>query len=495
MGVIQKQGFYFTIISYAGTVVGAFNAIYLYPRLLHTYQIGVFQMLISLSILYAQLSQAGLPTILSRFYREFKTDDKRHSGLITWIVLVAGVSFALSSMAYILLQKPIIAFYSGNARDFTRYYFLVIPLAGFTLSYAILDSICRLRYKSILSSFLNSFFLKAATSLGILLLYFRVLDFTGFLVYYTAINGLICAIIIIQLVFSGEFRLVSAIGISRSRQINLLSFGLFTLLGGATYVFLSKMDILILGHYKSESVVGVYSTYLFIVAAIAIPSQSLNRVSYQLVADAWARKDMDAIAVLYHKTSIVQMLFGSLLLIGVVLNRETLLALLHKPEFKKEFNAFYFAALATLVDITGGLNTYIISISHKYRISTLILVVTTLICAGMCYLLIPFMGASGAGAALLIAYAFLNVTNWLYIKIRFHLQPFNVKHLLLVLISVGVFAVFSFFPATGTLWLDFLLRTVLTTLVFGFLVIAFAISEDLNRVFFKFFPRLRPAGW
>lgn len=502
MGIVQRQGMIFTVISYAGALIGAVNTLFLYPALLNTSEIGVLGLLISFSVIYAQLSQIGIPTIFSRFFPEFRTADTRHHGFLTWIILVTGAGFLIISTLFLILLNPFRHLYA-HSPEFTSHISLVIPLAGFTLCYAVLDTVTRAIYKSILSSFLNSFVLKLSTSLGIILYYYHFIDFSGFLNFYVAINGLICLAILLQLVLSGEFSFTLSIQISGSRTRELLRFGLFTVLSGSTYVFLQKMDIQILGIYTRTGVVGAYLIYLNIVSFILIPSQAINRVAYQIVADAWVKKDMQAIASIYKKTSIVQMIFGCLLFIGIVLNKENLLTILKKPEYRTQFPAFYLLALATLIDLTGGLNTYIIAVSHKYKVSTFIVVLSMLLCIGFNFifvpgigrsgdlLYIPALGAVGAGLSLFLAYTFMNVSNWLYLKVRFSLQPFDRKHFILLGISILTFSIFSFLPVMGPLVIDMVIRSGLITLFFGTAVLMFRISEDVNRFFEKLILRFK----
>lgn len=504
MGIVQRQGFLFTIISYAGAIVGAVNTLFLYPALLKTSEIGILGAIISLSVIYAQVSQIGIPTIISRFFPEFRTENNTHQGFITWVLVVSSVGFLISTTLFLVFRYDLGQFYAKSP-EFVKFIYLVIPLAGFTLIYAILDTIARAIYKSLLSSFLNSFLLKLSTSAGILAYYFHYLSFAGFLSFYVGINGFICLAVLVQLIFSGHFTWTFKIGIPRKRNTELIRYGLYTLLGGSTFVFLQKMDSQILLHYTGTSVVGAYTIYLSIVSFILIPSQAINRVAYQLVADSWANKDMKTIADIYRKTSIVQMIFGCLLFIGIVLNKENLLHILKKQEYRTQFPAFYMLALATLVDLTGGLNTYIITVSHKFRVSTFIVVLSMLICVGLNFifvpglgsrgdfLFIPPMGAFGAGLSLFCAYTFMNFSNWLYLKIRFNLQPFNSKHLILLVISICTYAGFSYLPVLGNLFTDLIVRSILIGFVFGASVLIFHISADINRIYDSVVSRFRKA--
>jgi len=200
------------------------------------------------------------------------------------------------------------------------------------------------------------------------------------------------------------------------------------------------------------------------------------------VADSWKSDNRANIADVYYKTSIVQMAIGALLFIGVIVNRENLYALVRNEEFTdpKYFSLFIVIGLGFMVDITGGLNTYIISTSHKYRLVTLMVLVASIICIGLNYLLIPSYGGMGAALAYLITMSVLNFVTWFYIKYRFKMQPFGYKHIAVLFISLFSLAVGHYFWRMPNVFVDIVVRSAITTVFYSLLTYLFKISPDIN---------------
>ncbi len=490
MGIVRRQGLFFTFISYLGIVVGAVNVLFLVPRLMGMSNYGVLNLLVAISIIYSQISQIGIPSILIRFFPEFRTENKLHAGFISWICILGLLSFLVCTAVFICFRGSILNYYADKSAGFAPYFFQVIPLAFFTILYAALDTITRSLYKSIFSAFLNDIALKLVTSAGILLFYFGLITFSQFIYLYIYSSGFVCILIIGQLWLMNEFRFTLRLNIPRQKSIELIRYGFYNLLAGSTLILIQKTDVIMLAHFTNEAVVGVYVTFIYISSVILIPSKSINRLAYTLIADHFVKNDLKAIGLIYSRTSIIQMLLGCFIFCGILLNRESLLLILHKPLFRTEFRSFYWLGLAILIDITGGLNTYIIAISHKFRISTLILVCSFVLCLLMNWLLIPYYGSMGAAMALFISNTFLNFTNWFYIRMRFKLQPFTRRHLILAFITIFTIGLFSYFPFLGNILVDIMLRSALITLVFGGLVVVFKISPDINQQLAKWKERV-----
>lgn len=485
MGIVKRQGLFFTLISYLGIIVGAINVLFLVPRLMGMSNYGILNLLIAISIIYSQISQIGIPSILIKFFPAFRTENKLHAGFITWISILGLISFIVCTCIFLGFRYQILNYYADKSSGFAPYFYQVIPLAFFTILYAALDTITRSLYKSIFSAFLNDIALKLLTSVGILLFYFGKISFSQFIYLYIYSSGLVCLLIIAQLWLMNEFKFTLKLDISREKSIELIRYGFYNLLAGSTLILVQKTDVIMLAHFTNEAIVGVYVTFIYISSVILIPSKSINRLAYTLIADHFVKNDLKSIGEIYSRTSIIQMLLGCFIFTGILLNKECLLLILHKPLFRTEFRSFYWLGLAILIDITGGLNTYIIAISHKFRISTLILICSFVLCLLMNWVLIPYYGSMGAAMALFISNTFLNFTNWFYIRMRFKLQPFTLKHLIMVAITVFTITVFSFFPYLGNVFLDIIIRSTLITLVFGLLVIVFKISPDINQQLLK----------
>jgi O-antigen/teichoic acid export membrane protein len=327
---------------------------------------------------------------------------------------------------------------------------------------------------------MNEVVVRLGTSIGLILYYFNFINFYQFLLVFIGLTGSITLALSFQIWRSGEFKIKYRGEFFKNQTNALIQYGFFTLLAGSTFLLVQKLDKIFLTHFKGDSAQGVYSIFLYIIAVIRIPSIAIGRVSYQLVADFWENKNFLMVEEIYKKTSLVQMIIGLFLFLGLALNREFLLFVLKKEAFQSEFPIFYVLGLAVLVDTTTGLNTYILTVSHKFRISTGILMVSVLVCIVSNLILTPGLGTMGAALSLLITYFFYNFFNTLYLQIRFQLQPFSLAHFKVALIGILTYASIYFIPSLGNHYLDLAVRSILTVLIFGGLILGLHVSEDIN---------------
>jgi O-antigen/teichoic acid export membrane protein len=103
-----------------------------------------------------------------------------------------------------------------------------------------------------------------------------------------------------------------------------------------------------------------------------------------------------------------------------------------------------------------------------------------LICAIANWLLIPEMGMMGAAVAYLLAMFVLNFTYWLYVKMKFNLQPFAKTHFCILIITALSFLTGLYFPGLSNIWFDMVVRSLVTAAVYVSLTYVFRISEDIN---------------
>jgi O-antigen/teichoic acid export membrane protein len=481
MGIVKKQVYKNTIVSYLGMIFGFVNLVYLYPRFLTTEQIGLFLLLISLSVLYSLLASMGVPSIILRYFPFFRTEDKSHNGFLQWVCGFALIGFLICTLVFFILKPVIVASFIKKASLFVDYYYYLVPLAFFTIFFNFLEAFGKVIYQSIFSSFLKEVLLRLLTMLAMIALAIRWITFQQFIIIYIAFNGFICLVLLISLAASGKFsRKRSAERTVSVTNREMINFGLFTLLSSTVYVILQNVDRYMLSSMAGLAVQGVYGIYSGIAIVITVPQQALSRTTYQVVAESWKTKNLQNIADVYAKTSIIQMITGCLLFVLIIVNKENLLEFLHKKEFSDQFNVLIVICLGFLVDITGGLNTYIVTTSHKYRLITILVIAWSIFCIALTYILIPPYGGMGAALAYLVTITGINFCTWFYLKYRFKMQPFNYKHIIVVGVTIVSYVAGKYFWHIPNLYIDVFVRSAITAAIYLLLSYLFKVSPDVN---------------
>jgi O-antigen/teichoic acid export membrane protein len=481
MGIVKKHVYKNTLVSYIGMVVAYVNTILLFPFFTNNEEYGLYNLLISLSVLYSLVASLGIPQIISKYFPFYRTADRKHNGFIHWTAVFSIVGFLASTLLFIFLKPVIIHAYIGTSPLFVKYYYYLVPLALFTVFFNFLEIVGRIIYRTVFSSFLRDVLVRLITTVLLIMIALHWIDFKEFIMLYIASWGLISIILLVNLALSGEFSYrIDDMKFTAIQKKELFNYGLFTVISVSIYVLLQKVDVIMLSSIVGDAKQGVYSWYFNIAIVISVPASALGRTTYQIVSDAWKAKDMKNIADVYNKTSTIQMLVGCLLFIGIIINQHNLLTIVHDPEKIAEFSVFIVIGLGFLVDITGGLNTYIITTSHKYRLVTGLVIVSSLVCIGLNYVLIPVYGGMGAAIAYLSTMTLMNFCTWFYIKYRFQMQPFTSKHLVIVAITIVSYLLGEYFWRMPNLYLDIIIRSGITAAFYGLLSYAFHVSPDVN---------------
>ena len=487
MNLLQKQGFFNSLILYAGVALGFFNLIILFQRILTTEEIGFFILMGTISLLYAQFAGLGIGNIILKYFPYYRSDDKKHGGFASFVTVWSLIGFAIFTVLFVVFKDFIISYYKNKngAPLLIRYFYYLIPLSFFTLVFSVLENLALTVFKNVLSSFLREVGLRLFTTAGVLLIAIKLVDYHVFLMIYITAN-LVAVLVLLAYISKGRHFKFSTVGAQLlSERKTFLSYGIFTVLSGSSFVMIQNLDTLMLSMLTKESFsyVGIYGTFFAIAVVISLPAKALGRTSLQIIAQSWVTNDLAKIGKIYYKTSVVQMLIGCLLFIGLVINRSFIIMLLHKPEYANYFNVFIIVGVAFLVDMTGGLNGYIMNVSKYYKLTTVFIVSGVVFCVLSNLVLIPMLGMMGAALSYLITMFVLNFAYWLFVKIKFNLQPIAMAHVYILLIFTVCLLIGLYLPSLKNVFADMIYRSVIVGVVYVFLAYILKISEDINIVF------------
>jgi O-antigen/teichoic acid export membrane protein len=492
MNLLQKQGFYNSLILYAGTALGFFNLIVLFQRILTLEEIGFFTIMNTVALLYAQMASVGINNIILKFFPYYRTEDKKHGGFVVFVILWCALNFCLASVVFFLFKSTIIAHYQGNPGSvlLIRYFYLLAPLSLLTMVYTVIESMAITIFKNVLSSFLREVLLRLFTTAGILLIAAHLINYHHFLNLYFAGNAVVIIVLWYSLFKNRQFKLSKPSARLLRQRNEFLQYGFFTLLSSTSFVLIQNLDIISLSAITEDlKLVGIYSAFFSIAVVISLPAKALSRTSVQILSQAWASDDLQKIDKIYFKTSVVQMLFGCLLFVGLIVNHHFIIMLLHKPEYVNYFDVFIVVGLGFLADMTGGVNGYIINLSRYYRFTTYFIVASVIFCGVLNWILIPRIGMMGAAIAYALSMFVLNLMYWLYVKIKFKLQPFGRVHIVIFFLSTAALLAGLFVPSIANIWIDMIVRSVLVLTIFIVFTYLFKISEDINILVDRILPR------
>jgi O-antigen/teichoic acid export membrane protein len=193
---------------------------------------------------------------------------------------------------------------------------------------------------------------------------------------------------------------------------------------------------------------------------------------------------------LYKKSAINLQVFGGLIMLGIFLNINELYRLI-PPEYSGGILVVFLIGLSKFSDLILGNNNAIILNTKYYRAVLLFGLLLVFMMIGLNMVLIPLYGIAGAAWATLISIVVYNAIKLLFVIKKMDLYPFTNNTLKSMGIIAVVFVAFYFWDFDFHPILNIALKSVLITLVYGYINYHFRISVEINQILDKFFLRLR----
>ena len=481
MGVIQRQGFKYSIINGIGVLIGIFSTLYIYPDALE--MVGLFRALFDASVLATIIVLLGSPTAAVRFFPKYKDDKTAHKGLLSWLLLVYAAGFILFLIFFPLLHKLLKDLvFDGENSKYVDFIIYIIPLTFcIGLTNLLARYISNFRRIVIPSAFEN---LTIKITLPLIIL--------AYLRGWFTVEGVVIAIVIsyilstigmtIYLYTLGQYRLTRPVILDDKASIKEYSkYSWYGLLSGIGSQLAFKIDGLMVSmiiHFKSG---GLYALSMAITDVISKPMKALSAISSPLVAHHLETGNLEEVKILYKKSSLNMTIIGLglFLLIWTVLPH-VFEIMSNTEEMRAGYYAVFFLGLSQVWDMMTGINNDIIIYSKYYRFNLYL----TLFLAGvnivLNLLLIPTYGITGAAMATCISFFLFNLVKFLFIKIKFGFQPFSVRLIPVVAFGVAAWLFSTWLPGTGSAWITLICKGAMFSILYGIAIWGFKISPDIN---------------
>lgn len=480
MGIIQKQAFQSTIVTYLGAALGFATTVLIFPRVFNTSEIGLFRILVSVSLVFSQFGNLGVQNAVIRFFPYFRTDDKKHNGILFYPLIVSFIGFIICLVIFFLMQDWIIARNSEKSQLFVDYILWLLPLALFTIFFNIFDAYARALYKSVVGSLLKEVAQRLLILLGVLFYWLGWVNFTTMVTLYVIGMSLPTLLLLGYLIQQGELSIKpNHTFLTKTLVKDMISLSAFSILTNLSSSTIATIDSILVNNKLGLSDTGIYAITFYVGASIVIPARSIYRISTSILADAWQQNDLKTIFNLYYKSSINQLIIGLFLFLIVWVNVDELLQFF-PAEFAAGKYVIFFIALGNVIDMAAGVNGQIVSASKYYRYDTLFAICLVILTISFNLLLIPRMGITGSAVATAITLAIYNFMRFLFLYIKFGMQPFDMNTVKVILVATLSFLAVNYIPSIGNWLLDIAIKSILLSMVFVPIIYKLKVAENFN---------------
>jgi len=476
MGIVRNQSIKNSISFYIGMAIGAINTVIIYPNVFKETpeHFGLIQILVAYAIVVSTITTFGIPKTFVRFFPAIK--EKGQLYFLSLIIPLVG--FVLASISYVLFKEQI--FVLLNASDLLKENFFYIVLLVFFIGfYDVLTSISRSFLNAATPIFINEVFLKFYSMSMLLLHWFGFIDFPTFLKVY--LFGYVLKFLILFFIQWKNNRLDFEFSVQKLNLKEIISFGLFVLVGGASIMIVTRLDMMMIGSLLDLEQVAFYTVAFFIGNAIKVPGKSIATISTPLLAKAWENQNMKEIQILYAKSSINQLIIGGVFFLCVWINIDDIFSLLPLKFQGGKWVVFYIG-LSQLFNIASGVNGAIIVNSkyYKYDLYTNILLVGITIASNL--ILIPKYGIDGAAMATAISVLIFNLIRLVLIKVKMNMHPFSLNSLKTIIVLFVIYYLHQYLPKSTIVLIDIFWKSSITIMIYIPLVLWLNLSEDMTAI-------------
>ncbi|MFD2518822.1 lipopolysaccharide biosynthesis protein [Salinimicrobium flavum] len=480
MGVIIDQSAKNMFTTYLGFGIGAINTLFLYTNFLTPEYYGLVGFLLSASNLIWPLMAFGVHNTLVKFYSSYDTKEQRDKLLSVILFMPLGIAAILGLLGYFAYGLLLDYFSDGNELV-KPYIWMIFVIAVATAYFEIFFSWSKVNYQSVFGNFMKEVFHRVCISALLVSVYFRLLTVQEFIFGISFVFVLRTVIMKIY-AFRLYFPKIS-LSFPQNKSF-ILKYSALILIAGSVAMVLLDLDKVMIERFLPIEMVAVYGIAVYISSVIAVPSRAMHQITYPMTATLLNKKDKKGLEDLYKKSSLTLLIISGFIFLLIVTNVRQLYELI--PDvYQLSFSIVILISCVKLYDNLMGNNNSILFNSDYYRLVLAIGVVLAVLAFVFNLVFIPLFGIFGAALATFLAFALYNTAKLILVKQKFGIQPFTVQTFYgLAMVTVFTFLFYFWdFPLHPVF--SILLKSILISSLYIFLVYFLKLSPDINNLIKK----------
>lgn len=493
MGIVIKQSLWSSIAAYVGVIIGYVNVVILMPKFLTPEEIGLYRTILSAATLFAPIPLFGLRSAFIRFFP--RNSDQENNALITFGFITFGALLSILIFLAIALKSHLELFFVEKAQAINEYLWLILCLIGLVGIHGFFESILKAKKDITIPSIVRESVYKLLQTIALILLGLSIISYHQLLLYQSLIYVIIILIILIFVVRKIDFKTTAPKDFLRSSvSKEFFTYSRYALLSGLATVMVLHIDQLMISKYIGLEANAIYTTAIFIAVVIEMPRRFVTQIVQPIVSEDFKANRLEKIDRDYKKASINQLLIGSYIFLGIVINLPNIYAIMPNGHlYSSGISIVYIIGLSKIVNMVFSINGEIIVMSKHYRVNILLLAFLGIVTICMNLLFIPRYGINGAGFASLITFFLFNLIKYIYIRRTFKFSPFNKWTLPTLLLIPSFLLLNAQLPYHADPLIDIILRSCIVSVLFLFYLLVFKPSREIHAALLSIRDRINNA--
>ena len=479
MSNIRKHSIYGTIYSYVGVILGFVVNLLIYPNVFSTEEVGLFTLLVAYAGIMASFAGLGFNMVGIKIFPIFRDKETKNHGFLGLVLLINILGFILVSAFFYFFNSWIIDPDDLKNIFFLEYADYIYLILLFYVLFLVFDLYYRVLYNSSIGILYKDIIQRLLIIISFLLYYFEILSFSETVLAYVLANVLPAILLMFSLMKDGKFHLSFNFKFLDRKKINeIIHLNIHGVLLSFASVIALRLDAIMIHQMKDLSSVGIYFVTFNVATLILIPYRTMGKVGSIVISDAYKAKDYTLIEQISSKSSITLFLLGTILLLGIWGNVDTIFFLL-KKEYKVGMYVILLIGIANLIETSIGISSQLLFYAGKHKDLTLIMYVYLGLLFILNLIFIPIYGIIGAAIATMSAKIIATFLKWITIKKQLKVQPIGYNHLIILSLGLSIYFI-SQWIQLGNPWLNFIIRSGFMVLTFFIPLYFLKISQDMN---------------
>ena len=483
MGIVLKQSFTNTLILFLGFAIGGINVLFLYTHFLHEDYFGLITFLLSTANIILPLLVFGMQYSIIKFYSSYKTKIEQDGFLIATIILPLVVIIPLAFVGTIFYQS-IASWLSSENILIKNYTYLIFIVAIFMGYFEVFYSWTKVQFNSVFGNFIKEIFSRICISFLLLAVYFNWLSNEQFIYAVVVVYGVRTLIMKFYAMYIYMPKLVFKLPANLKE---IVSFSIYIIIAGSASGILLEIDKFMIPQMEKIAEVAYYSVGIYIASVVAIPTRAMQQITNPITAKEMNSNNILEVEKLYKQSSINLLVVGGLLFLLINLNITEIYEIINKPQFTKGIWIVLIISIAKIMDLALGTGNAILVNSKYYKIFFYLSLTMALSVIVLNRWLIGLIGINGAALATLIVVLVYGIIKIIFIKSKLNIQPFSRNTIKVLVVIMTIYFVINFWDFSLNPIFNILLKGVLITTIYVIIIKRLNISQDLNKLFSKYF--------
>ncbi len=416
---LLKGSFVALVFKVLGIVTG-YIFILLVSRNFGAEVMGILALSFTILQISSVIGSLGFDTALLRFVAEYSSQNRPDLVKEVYVrAIEIIVPFSLFLSVFLFFSTPYISKYVFHKENLGIYFqivsFAILPMVLVCLNSESLRGLKKIKEYMFLQDV--SIFL-FSTIILVLMLFFLREKYVPLIAFTTSLFFVAFLSLVVWLKKS-RINLVSHK--NSLKFMDILDVSLPMLLASSLFLIMQWTDTIMLGMFRTETEVGVYSVVLKVAMLTSVGLFAINSIAAPKFAEFYSRGDMKGLGkIVQQSTKLI--FWSSFPILLILFIFPSFILGTFGGEFKVGVLALIILTLGQFANSISGSVGYILQMTGKHKVFQNIMLTATIINIVLNAVLIPVYGINGAALASMTSMIYWNLASVVYIRANFNIM-------------------------------------------------------------------------